>query len=401
MFFRGLIYFYFLSIFLFAFGACTTTKIIDTKNNDVFKEVKKTFASDLRVAIFDVKGIKHGKELLLKGETSIPSAKTHLLKKFSEQNMKITDSISLLPDIQMKKKFAVVRLSVCNIRTKPQHSAEMATQAILGTPLKLFKNTDEWSQVQTPDNYIGWVDNSGIEIMPEENFAKWLEMQKVISVTPTGSIQESPDPGARPVSDFVGGSILGLKGESDNDKFWIVTFPDNRIGYAEKSSFRRLEDFVEMSRFISGDDIVNSSYQFLGAPYLWGGTSSKGMDCSGFTKTVYFLNGMIIPRDASQQVMTGDTVIIDPEYSNFQPADLLFFGNKRNDNTERITHVALYLGDGKFIHSSGNVKVESLFKTDADYNDFRAISLLQVRRYLNSKNNSGIVKLTGTWGYFK
>jgi cell wall-associated NlpC family hydrolase len=269
----------------------------------------------------------------------------------------------------------------------------------MGTPLKLFRNENGWSQVQTPDNYIAWVDNSGIESMDEAEKSKWLKMPKVIAVVQQGFINESNELNSRPVSDFVIGNILGLKGESLDKNLWIVALPDNRIGYANKNAFRKLDEFFEEKSDITGDDIINSSFQFMGAPYLWGGTSSKGMDCSGFTKTVFFINGYIIPRDASQQVLVGEKVAIDESFSKLLPGDLLFFGNKRTDNSERITHVALYTGDGRFIHSSGNVKIESLLRSEPDFNDFRASSLLQVRRYIAGIDLPGIIKIRKTEGY--
>lgn len=401
MYYLRIIYLTSVFILILAFVSCKTSKTIDYTNDAVFKEVKKTYAPDLRVSIFDIKGIKQGKNLLLKGETNIPQAKAQLIEKFSAKKLKIADSISILPTVETKKKFAIVRLSVCNIRTKPEHSAELATQAILGTPLNVFKVVNGWCLIQTPDNYIGWVDNAGIELMNESESLKWQQMQKVIAVSHQGFITEYEEEGSQPVSDFVIGSILGLKGESLNKNFCLVSFPDGRIGYADKRSLRKLEEFIEMTRFVSNDDIVNSSLRFMGAPYLWGGTSSKGMDCSGFTKTVYFMNGLIIPRDASQQVLAGDVVPIDEAYSKLLPGDLLFFGNKRSDNSERISHVAIYIGEGRFIHSSGNVKIESLLKSDPDYNDFRSSSLLQVRRILNAADNSGIKKLSDSMMYFK
>ena len=383
------------------FYSCSTTSVIDYNNDEIIREIKNTYAPDLRVSIFNIQGLKHGKNLILKGETNNPQSKRKLIDDFSAKKFNVVDSIHVLPDEKINEVFAVVRLSVCNIRTKPDHTAEMSTQSILGTPLKVYKIMNGWAQVQTPDNYIGWVDLSGIVLMTDDEKSNWLKLPKLISNSQLGFVLESEEEGSRPVSDIVTGSILGLKGESLNKNFWIVSFPDKRIGYVPKNSFRKLEEFAEMMRFVSNDDIVNTAYQFMGAPYLWGGTSSKGMDCSGFTKTVYFLNGLIIPRDASQQVMAGDVVPLDENYSQLQMADLLFFGNKRSDNTDRITHVALYIGNGKFIHSSGNVKIESLRKSDPDYNNFRSASLLQVRRYLNARNRTGLTKLSDASGYFK
>ena len=113
---------------------------------------------------------------------------------------------------------------------------------------------------------------------------------------------------------------------------------------------------------------------------MWGGTSMKAVDCSGFTKTVYFLNGVILARDASQQCYTGDDVDIkeytdNNNYSvealgNLKKGDLIFFGTKATpEKKERITHVGIYIDNGKFIHSATRVKENSLIPSDSDYYD--------------------------------
>ncbi|MGE5354904.1 MAG: NlpC/P60 family protein [Deltaproteobacteria bacterium] len=382
------------------FYNCSVTKVVDQNNNKLFAEAKEKFAPDSRVAVFDISGIKKGKNIVLKGETTNKEAKEFLIKIFMDSKMNVTDSIKMLPEAGLKENFAIVRVSVSNLRTKPQHSAELATQAIMGTPLKVLRNDNNWSLVQTPDQYIAWVDNSGIELMNEGERKKWLKIPKLIANVQNGLITESEEIHSNPVSDFVIGSIVGLKGESIDKKFWIVTLPDNRIAYADKKDFQKIEDFYTANNEISSDDLINDSYQFLGSPYLWGGTSSKGMDCSGFTKTVFFINGFIIPRDASQQVKVGDPVKLDEAFSQLLSGDLLFFGNKRPDNSDSITHVGIYLGEGRFIHSSGIVKIESLLPSDKDYSDFRAKSLLQARRYINCKNQSGIYRIQSTYGYY-
>ena len=98
--------------------------------------------------------------------------------------------------------------------------------------------------------------------------------------------------------------------------------------------------------------------KFIGVPYLWGGTSSKGFDCSGFTKTVYLMNGIIIPRDASQQVNEGLLVDADRNWDKLQEGDLMFFGYYKNGK-RRIDHVAIWIGNGKFIQASKNVRINS------------------------------------------
>jgi cell wall-associated NlpC family hydrolase len=143
----------------------------------------------------------------------------------------------------------------------------------------------------------------------------------------------------------------------------------------------------------SAEDILKNAKMLNGVPYLWGGTSIKGVDCSGFTKTCYFLNGIIIPRDASQQALVGekvdiyenDTVNINKCLKNLQAGDLLFFaaGKNRRPNP-KITHTAIYMGKGEFIQSAGSVGINSIVSTSDIYDSFGSRTLVCARRILNS-----------------
>jgi len=145
------------------------------------------------------------------------------------------------------------------------------------------------------------------------------------------------------------------------------------------------------SRKPTAANIVSTAKHFLGFPYLWGGTSIKGMDCSGFTKTCFYLNGVVLLRDASEQAQTGENVDISQSLDLLQPGDLIFFGPGK----EKVRHVGLYIGKGEFIHSSGYVHISSLIPGTPNYDDWNAARLLCAKRILTQiDHDPGIVSIS-------
>lgn len=130
----------------------------------------------------------------------------------------------------------------------------------------------------------------------------------------------------------------------------------------------------------------------MGSGYLWGGTSTKLTDCSGLAKVSYFSNGIILQRDASQQALTGEIIKAD-EWKSAQTGDLLFFGS----SSGRVTHVAIYLRDGKYIHCSGQVKINSVNPDDDDYLTTPFLSISRINGKVGSK---GIVAVRNHPWYF-
>ncbi|MNE06201.1 Gamma-D-glutamyl-L-lysine endopeptidase [compost metagenome] len=201
------------------------------------------------------------------------------------------------------------------------------------------------------------------------------------------------------MADLAKGAIVKLEGEEKG--FYKVTYPDNRIAYIEKKEAVTLKSWL-LSRNPSAENIITTAKTLLGTPYLWGGTSIKGVDCSGFIKTSFFLNGIILPRDASQQVLAGEkvdiynngSVDIEKCIANLQNGDLLFFSSKPDGNLNApITHVGMYIGNGEFIHSSGMVRINSLKKDAANYADWQTKTLVAVRRVLSQIGTKEITKI--------
>ena len=381
---RILVHFFLLLAFMQAMNAQTTMKNIEAQ----ILEVKNTFAPDKRTAIFDIQATETADGFILKGETNLPEAKENLIKRISESQIK--DEIKILPEeILGEKIFGIVNISVANIRTEPEHSAEMATQALLGTVVKIYKKTDDdWYLVQTPDNYISWVDGDGIQKVTKEEADNWKNSDKIIFTKTFGSAFENIDEDSNVVSDLVFGDLL--KVVSSKNDFYEVAFPDDRKSFIKNSNAELFSDWLK-NRKLTKENILSTAKKFMGIPYLWGGTSVKGLDCSGFTKTVYFANGIILPRDASQQMFVGETIDTEKDFSNLQPGDLLFFGFSANSNRkERITHVAIYLGDGDFINASGRVRINSFDKTKNCFSKHRLTTFIRAKRIVTSLNQNGI-----------
>lgn len=358
----------------------------------IIAEIKQKFAPDKRVALFDVSVETKNEKVLLSGETNLPNAKKELLLKFNESNIEFEDKIVLLPAADLKNKiFGVINLSVANIRSKPEHSAELSTQSLLGTVVNILKKRGGWYLIQTPDNYLGWVDDDGVELMTDEEVQHWKDSKKIVYKNIYGFAYYLPVENSQTVSDVVVGNII--KVISEEKDFFKVSFPDNRIAYIKKTE---AEDFNTWVNSVSPEveNILNIAHKFMGVPYLWGGTSAKGLDCSGFTKTVYFLNGLVLQRDASQQVHTGEFVTEEVDFEKLQPCDLLFFGRKETDSTkERITHVAIYIGDSEFIHASGRVKINSLDPNRENYSEYRHRSYIRAKRIITSIGKNGIERI--------
>jgi len=363
------------------------------KINSIIQNVKEQFAPDKRTSVFNIEAINENDKIILKGETNLENAKTELLKLFSDQKIGVKNEIELLPSKSLGEKiFGVINLSTANLRSKPDHSAELVTQAILGTPIKVLKKgEDGYYLIQTPDNYIAWLDDDGFEFKTDSELKEWNQSPKIIYTKEFGFSYSEADDKTQPVSDLVAGNLLKIFGEDSN--YYLAEYPDGRKSYIKKDESKLFNDWYSSLK-PTGETILKTAYRFMGIPYLWGGTSTKGMDCSGFTKTVYFLNGIILKRDASQQVNTGELIEVKNGWENLQAGDLLFFGRKADgEKKERITHVAIYIGDGDFIHAAGRVRINSLNPTKTYYSKYRDNSFIRAKRILNSIGKNEIEKI--------
>ncbi len=360
--------------------------------SDLLKEARQKFAPDRRTAVFDVQIEPHDTFAVVKGEIHSASMKEELLAYIRERTtMTLEDSLMALPQPSVgEQTFAVVSVSVANVRTRPDHPAEMGTQAILGTPLRILKKEHGWYYVQTPDGYLGWTDDR-IVLMTAEQFAAWNARSRVIVTAEFSFTRTVDDRTSQVVSDVVAGSILALRGATRTA--YEVEYPDGRTAFLRKEEGQPYAEWLAHAG-ATPETIVATARRFFGIPYLWGGTSAKGMDCSGYTKTVYFLNGILLPRDASQQVHVGE--LLDTSGGlDLRPGDLLFFGFRATaERKERVTHVAISLGGKRFIHASSDVRINSLDPADSDYSRYREQMFLRAKRIIGAGADTGVRPLT-------
>lgn len=348
--------------------------------------LRALYAPDRRVAVFDVACVRQGEQLVVKGEVDQLNARVDAVAAIHAAKLGLVlDSVRVLPDAALvETPFGIVKVSVGNVRSNPAHSAELATQLMMGMVVRLLKRQGDWYYIQGPDQYLGWLEGAAMHLTRQTGIDEWQHAPKVIMTSYFGVVRTKPDSASLPVSDAVPGVLF--KSGGGRGRWLPVETPDGRKGYIER---RLVADFGKWkaTRRLTGETVEQTAKQFIGVPYLWGGTSPKGMDCSGFTKTVFRLNGLELNRDANQQAQMGADVPAADDYRQLAKGDLLFFGQKASaERSERITHVAIYLQDKQFIHtpSGSGVRIDSFDPSAPNFNEGLLKSFVRVRRVIGA-----------------
>ncbi len=311
---------------------------------------------------------------VLRGETTVPAAR-QAVRALADSLLQqpFTDSLVILPHPSLGDSiYGIVTVSVAHLREEPRHAAQLVDQAILGDELRLLKRRGGWYLVQTHYRYIGWMRRESFARTDQNALTAWRHNPRVRVTRLFAIIHSRPDATSEPVSDAV--LNARLREVSRRGRWVKVVLPDGRQGFIASEAVTA-DVKIQLPRERLRDATIRTARSMMGIPYLWGGNSSKGNDCSGFTQTVFFANGIQLPRDARQQALVGDTVHVDSAFTNVLPGDLLFFGQKG-----RITHVGISLGGAAFIHQSGYVHVNSLDPASPLYSKYRHQSLQVIKR---------------------
>lgn len=343
--------------------------------------VTNQFAPDGHATVCRIEIQPRGDHFVLNGYVQDQAIKDAADAAAARTGLRVTDRIAVLPDARLGNRlWGITTLSVVNVREKPENGAEMGTQMLTGEVCKVWKLETNWFLVQTPDGYVGWVERGGFTNCTRAEVDRWHASPHLILTAYEERILEQPDASAMPLSDLVMGSLVNQAGESGD--WFKVELADGRTGFIPKKSAMDYKEWLA-SRHPTPENIEYTARQFLGRPYNWGCNSIRGLDCSGLTKFVFFLNGIELNRNASEQCHQGVEVPLDDDLKYLKKGDLLFFGRPaRHGRPEIINHTAIYLGDKLFIQSSEFVRISSL-DYDSPISDRRRIrSLLHARRIL-------------------
>lgn len=320
------------------------------------------------------------------------------------------------------KRMAVIGFSESYLREQPAYTAELGTQALMGSVVEIIAEEGYWKQVVTSEPYTAWCTDLGLVEMKHDRLAAYIAAPKYICTALHSTVREGASMEEDQISDLAMGCLVrvvmteGKKPKPSVRKGWAeVMLPDGRKGWTPAGD---LEEFAGWTagRKAEPGNIIATAKMFCGVPYLWGGMSGKGVDCSGFTRMAWMMNGILLPRNASQQAKLGREIIMNTDHSitpdspkmkaemtariqHLKPGDLLFFGTPETFfRKESISHVAIYLGGGRIIHASHVVRISSLIPGEDDYYE-NSWKLLKARR-LFGWSGDGMTPITACPGYF-
>lgn len=244
-------------------------------------------------------------------------------------------------------RMAQVKIPVACMRELPSHAAEQCSQAVLGTPVYITERSGDWYKIKTPDNYTGYMRSNSLVTMSDEEYARWQRSARVVCKSWLARLYDNE---GNPCGYATYGAVL--KGTLSADSTMVrLDMPDGSKANASADLFyTNIREWRADCHDMNMENVISVACSMLGSPYLWGGNSTAGIDCSGFTQTAYKGAGILLPRDTSMQIKCGVKV---ESLKDARRGDLIFYGDSRG----RVNHVAIYLGEGRIIHSSGDVRI--------------------------------------------
>ncbi|MCD8338882.1 MAG: C40 family peptidase, partial [Burkholderiales bacterium] len=342
------------------------------KAQSIIDEIKP----DHRLEIFDLSVFCDKDQLIFTGESSssllISNLKEEVDKAFSNAQVKI----SYTPDLNDFNgvTWGLITVPVASLNTAPKFTASLSTQAVMGTPIRLLKRSNPWVLIQTPDGYLGWIHMDQFKPLTAKELGTWNASQLLITqelATPLSSESNRPQ-GVLPA----GSLIKALHYDAGK---WLVELPSGGKAFLPAANVEFLSTWLKNEEKILltnpakfKDNLLKTASSLIGTSYLWGGTSSFGVDCSGLISTIYRANGLIVPRDSDMQAALPEEVL---DRRDLEKGDLVFFGKKDNEAVH-ISHVGIYEGKSCFIHSLGSVRKSCLDPNSTNYDAYESSRFL-------------------------
>jgi cell wall-associated NlpC family hydrolase len=236
---------------------------------------------------------------------------------------------------------AVVARPVVNMYRNATDASDVVSQALYGTGVLTLQNSQGWFNIRTADGYTGWVEAADLKLLNGSAYAPKGDAVRVIAIS--ANVYREPDVTAHaPLLELPWESRLEpAPAPKKNTERWLeVRLVDGQIAWVQRGDIS--DDFTPVSMV----DMLQDAHRFIGTTYTWGGVSSFGFDCSGFTQMLERQRGIEMPRDADIQASWSGVIAV--ERKDLQPGDLLYFGSSPN----KITHTGMYLGNGEFIHDT-------------------------------------------------
>ncbi len=243
-------------------------------------------------------------------------------------------------------KHAVVIVPVANMFSAPDDDVDVVSQAIIGSDVTLLEETAGWAKVRTADEYMGWMRLAGLRRLAagETPYASQGRVARVTNLSANLYRDRDVTKRAPLITVPFETRLEAVVSASDaeNERWLQVKLPDARTAWVQRG------DVTLDAKPMSIEETIALAKRFLGVTYYWGGTSSFGFDCSGFTQMLVRMRGVIMPRDADLQAAWTGVAAVKRE--DLKPGDLLFFGRSEKN----ITHTGMYIGNGEFIHDTTN-----------------------------------------------
>ena len=326
-------------------------------------DIRRKWVPDARLGVFDISiardvEAQQAAPRHLVGSTTSRDARDALRRLANDTAL--VDNVELIPN-QVADPAAIVTAALAPLLAEPRVSTPRVSEALHGEVLDVLERREEWLRVRAPDGYIAWINGGYVATGPADWAADWTERATARSL----SADIVTTDGRRRLPT---GARLALRRG-------VVELADGQRGAVAAGNVRREQELRVEARHLALPELAQKWY--AGAPYLWGGRTEWGIDCSGLVQAVYGARGIELPRDSDQQFSAGDEIAVSVTGAGYEAGDLLFFAERG-----RVSHVALWAGAGRIVHaalSRGGVGGDHLFGPEPRMARLRE-SLVGVRR---------------------